>query len=106
MYQLLGGAVRDRIRMYGWVGGENYGEYIASAQASVQNGFTVLKTAIEGPVPTIDAFRYVEAAARRFAELRAAVGPTVDIGIDFHGRVGPPWPSGWRRHWNLSPDVY
>jgi galactonate dehydratase len=40
IWQLLGGATRDRIRMYGWIGGESLGDYIESAQVSVDSGFT------------------------------------------------------------------
>lgn len=32
----------------------------------------------------------VEAAAERFAAVRAAVGPEIGIGLDFHGRVKLP----------------
>ena len=89
VYQLLGGAVRDRIRVYGWVGGESYGDYIESARVSVQAGFTALKTGVEGPLRIVDTPGRVEAAVQRFADLRGVVGPNVDIGIDFHGRVSP-----------------
>jgi galactonate dehydratase len=89
VYQLLGGAVRDRIRLYGWVGGSTFGEYIESAKVSAAAGFTALKTGLEGPFQIVDTPGKVDEAVERFAALRAAVGPQVDIGIDFHGRVGP-----------------
>lgn len=37
VYQLLGGATRDKIRMYGWLGGETYGDYIESAKVSANH---------------------------------------------------------------------
>lgn len=89
VYRLLGGATRDRIRMYGHVGGETYDEYIESAKVSVDAGFTALKTGVPGPVQIVDTPAKVEQVARRFGEIREAVGPGVDVGIDFHGRVSP-----------------
>jgi len=89
VYQLLGGATRDRIRMYGWIGGETYGDYIESAKVSVDQGFTALKMGLPGPVKIVDTLAFVEDAVRGFAEIREAVGPAVDLGIDFHGRCSP-----------------
>jgi galactonate dehydratase len=89
VYQLLGGAVRDKIRMYGWIHGETAGDYISDAQVRVDAGFTALKMAIPGPVKLIDTPDYVDRAVKAFAAVRAAVGKKVDIGYDFHGRVGP-----------------
>ncbi|HMO55909.1 MAG TPA: galactonate dehydratase [Roseiflexaceae bacterium] len=89
IYKLLGGAVRDRIKVYGWVGGASYGEYIESARVSVGQGFSALKTGLSGPMRIVDTPAAVEEEVRRFAELRAAVGKHVDLGIDFHGRCSP-----------------
>jgi galactonate dehydratase len=58
---------------------------------AMKQGFTAFKT---GPAKR-RASRYVETpaevayAAEKFAELRQAVGPNVDIGIDFHGAIHP-----------------
>jgi galactonate dehydratase len=89
VYQLLGGAVRDRIRMYGWLSGETYGDYIESAKVSAGQGFTALKMGITGAVNIVDTPAVVEENVKRFAMMREAVGKGVDIGIDFHGRVSP-----------------
>lgn len=90
VYNLLGGATRDKIRVYGWVGGETFGDYISSAQVSLNAGFNALKTGlVSPPIQIVDTMAVVEENVHRFAELRAAVGPHVDIGIDFHGQVSP-----------------
>jgi len=89
VYQLLGGATRDKIRMYGWLRGDTNEEYIKSAAVSVSAGFTALKTGLFNAVNIIDSPAFVQAAADKFAEIRNAVGPKVDVGIDFHGRVSP-----------------
>ena len=54
VYKLLGGATRDRIRMYGWVGGETYGDYINSAKVSAEAGFTALKVGLFGAMEIVD----------------------------------------------------
>jgi galactonate dehydratase len=89
IYKLLGGATRDKIRMYGWVNGDTYGEYIESAKVSAKAGFTALKVAVLGAMQTVDTLAVLEENVQRFADLRQAVGSQVDIGIDFHGRVSP-----------------
>jgi galactonate dehydratase len=89
VYQLLGGATRDKIRVYGWVGGESYGDYIESAKVSVSKGFTALKVGLLGAVNIVDSKAVVDENVRYFAGIREAVGPAVDVGIDFHGRVSP-----------------
>src|SRR5579871_3658724 len=44
VYALLGGPLRDRIRVYGRAGGSTPEEAAASARAAVQAGFNVVKT--------------------------------------------------------------
>ncbi|MCK4376373.1 MAG: galactonate dehydratase, partial [Candidatus Brocadiae bacterium] len=89
VYQLLGGAVRDRVRVYAHVGGTGVDEYISSAHGAVERGFTAVKTSPFGAVRFIEDSDFVERTVARIAALRDAVGRTVDIGIDFHGRVSP-----------------
>ncbi|MEZ4671480.1 MAG: galactonate dehydratase [Anaerolineae bacterium] len=89
IYQLLGGATRDKIRMYGWVHGGSFGEYVESAKVSAAAGFTALKVGLLGAVNIVDTKAVVEANVQHFAGLRTTVGSQVDIGIDFHGRVSP-----------------
>lgn len=89
VYQLLGGATRDRIRMYGWVNGDSFGEYIEQARVRADQGFTAIKTGVSGALEPIDTPARAELEIERFAAIRQAVGKKVDIGIDFHGRVSP-----------------
>lgn len=89
VYQLLGGPTRERIRIYGWIGGETPGEYVASAQARLEKGFTALKMGILGQMLAVESMDRLEREVETFAAVREAVGPKVDVGIDFHGRVSP-----------------
>ncbi len=89
VWQLLGGAVRDRIRMYTRANGSSPQELASSAMAAVARGFTALKFCPFEQVQVIDHYCVVEEAARRVAAVRDAVGSGVDILLDFHGRVSP-----------------
>ena len=40
--ELLGGPVRDRIRVYSWIGGDRPSETAAAAKAAVERGFTAI----------------------------------------------------------------
>ena len=89
VYRLLGGATRDRIRVYQGIRGQTHDDRIEHARVSVNEGFTALKTSLSGAIRIVDTPALVESTERRFAELRKAVGTSVDIGIDFHGRCSP-----------------
>src|SRR4029079_1411412 len=61
VYQLLGGACRDRIRIYSGCGGSTPEEAARNARARVENGFTALKTGVgAGPVRIVDSMSFVE----------------------------------------------
>ncbi len=89
VHQLLGGAVRDRIRVYCHVGGESAEAYAEKGRAALARGFTAVKTCPFGAVRFVEGPAFVEGVVARVAALREAVGKSVDIGLDFHGRVGP-----------------
>ena len=90
VYQLLGGACRDRIRMYAHCGGNTPEEAAASARARVAEGYTALKTGVgRSPARIIESPGFVQGCADRFAAMREAVGMEVDIAIDFHGQISP-----------------
>jgi len=87
VYSLIGGACRDRIRVYRWVGGDEPDELAEAARKCIADGFTCIKTNVAGKVRPIETPRIIERIGRRLAELRECVGPDIDIAVDFHGRV-------------------
>jgi galactonate dehydratase len=90
VYQLLGGAVRDRIRLYGWVNVTTTGDYIeAAARLAAEHRFTAFKCTVTEAMRPLESRASLEAAAARFSELRARLGDAVDIGVDLHGRCSP-----------------
>ncbi|CAM3172469.1 galactonate dehydratase [Paenibacillus lupini] len=89
VYEMLGGRVRDKIRMYCHCGGATPEEFAAIAKQRVAAGFDAIKTGVDAPVRNVDSLAFVESQVNKFAAAREAVGSGVDIAIDFHGRVSP-----------------
>ncbi len=87
IYQMLGGRVRDKVRVYSWIGGDRPAEVGTAAAQQVAAGFTALKMNASSEMHYIDSFRKVEEVVARVAAVREAVGNDVGIGIDFHGRI-------------------
>ncbi|GGN09689.1 galactonate dehydratase [Halarchaeum nitratireducens] len=90
VYELLGGAARDRIEVYQWIGGDRPSDVAAEAERKVEQGFSALKMNATEELERLDDPAAIEAAVNRLREVREAVGDEVDIGVDFHGRVTKP----------------
>jgi galactonate dehydratase len=98
LYELLGGAVRDRIRLYDHLGGgdpddvyaaPDPGRFAEAALESVGQGYSAIKmlpVPVTGPLPTGAMLRHAE---RVTAAVRNAVGDDVEVMIDLHGRTSP-----------------
>ena len=89
VYEMLGGKVRDKIRVYTHVGGSDADAYAASGKSALDRGFTAVKTGLFDAVRFVESPGFVERAVEKMAGLREGVGPDIDIGIDFHGRISP-----------------
>jgi galactonate dehydratase len=87
VYELLGGKARDCVRVYQWIGGDRPADVGEAAREKVDAGFTALKMNATAELRRVDSPAAVDAAADRIAQVREAVGPDVDVGLDFHGRV-------------------
>lgn len=90
VYQLLGGACRDKIRVYSWIGGDRPSDVGQAAKEIVAAGFTAVKMNATEELQYIDSYEKIDAAVYRIAAVREAVGANIGIGIDFHGRVHKP----------------
>lgn len=91
VYKLLGGPLRDRIRVYAHAGGRTPAEAAEAARGKAQAGFTAIKTGLSKreAARIVEPPAFVEHAVGVFAAMRDAVGPDIDIAIDFHGAVPP-----------------
>lgn len=91
VYNLLGGACRDKIRVYanGW-GGRTIGEYAENAARLVEQGFTAMKFDPFLGAWRTNLSREDEAAAVECVRVvREAVGPDVELLIEVHRRLAP-----------------
>lgn len=87
VYELLGGACRDRIRVYSWIGGEKPDEVAEAAREKQSQGFSAIKMNATGELNYIDDFSKVRGVVERVASIREACGEDFGIAVDFHGRV-------------------
>jgi galactonate dehydratase len=88
--ELMGGAVRDRIRVYQWIGGDRPAEIAGAAKAAAAAGFSAVKMLASAEMQIVDTWAKMAAVIENVAAARSAVGPGVDIAVDFHGRVHKP----------------
>lgn len=87
VYDLLGGAVRNKMKIYGWIGGDKPSNIAEAARKRLDAGFTAVKMNGTAEMEWIDTPQKIQEAVDRAAAVRNEVGPEVGIGIDFHGRV-------------------
>jgi len=91
VYNLLGGASRERVRVYanGW-GGRTPGDLAANAKSVVALGFTALKfDPFPNPWRTFIDRRQEQIAIDTVAAVREAVGPEIDLLVEVHRRLAP-----------------
>ncbi|QJD89529.1 galactonate dehydratase [Duganella dendranthematis] len=88
--ELLGGLVRDRMKMYSWVGGDRPSDIIEQIRTLQKGGFNTFKMNGTEELGMLDTSAKVDEAVRRVAEIREAFGTTIEFGLDFHGRVAAP----------------
>jgi galactonate dehydratase len=90
-YQLMGGACRDRVRVYMHVnGGGTVDDLVASAQAAVDKGYTAVRFT---PFPSdFQNLRYdalLDHIVAKTAGVRDALGTGVDLCVEMHRRLSP-----------------
>lgn len=93
VYNLLGGACRDRIRVYanGWYRGvRSPEEFAIRAIETVKMGFTAIKfDPFPGPLRLFISREDEKIAVENVRAVREAVGPDVDLLIEVHRRLAP-----------------
>lgn len=90
VHELLGGKLRDSIKVYSWIGGDRPAEVAAGAKEMVARGFLALKMNGTEELQIVDSHDRIDATVERVAMVREAVGPNIGIAVDFHGRVHRP----------------
>ena len=94
VYQLLGGLARTKVRLYGHVTGRTADEIAQQARERAAKGITAIR--FRGfhsydDVGLHDHRLAVEQQVEYVAAIREAVGNTVDIIVECHGRYDPEW---------------
>jgi galactonate dehydratase len=76
VHRLLGGPVRDRVRMYAWIGGDRPSDVAELAEEQMKAGFTAVKmngsaelAPVETPARTAEVVERVAAAVREVLEV-------------------------------------
>jgi len=90
VHALLGGPVRDRIRVYSWIGGDRPADTARAARDAVARGFTAVKMNATEEVQFVDTHDKVTRVLENVQAVRDAVGRDVGVAVDFHGRVHKP----------------
>lgn len=85
VYDLLGGPVRDRIRAYVWVGGDDPAEVAAQAAARAADGYTAVKMNASGRMRHLESRAAVQAVVDRVESAMSGMNGG-DVAIDAHGR--------------------
>lgn len=87
VYELLGGAARDSIRVYNWIGGDRPADVANAVRQQIDAGFTAVKMNATEELHYVDSHGKVDEAVERIAAVRQIAGPDFGIAVDFHGRV-------------------
>jgi galactonate dehydratase len=98
VFKLLGGAVRERIRMYTHLGGGDWnsvyrtfepGPLVDLAHKVIEQGYTALKVVCVPYSEPLMGAETITKFASAIEKLRLAIGDSIDLMIDFHGRTYP-----------------
>jgi galactonate dehydratase len=87
IYELLGGAVRDKMRIYSWIGGDSSEQLVQGVREKMEQGLTAVKMNLSGQLDVQVSLRGIKEIKRNVREVREAIGDGNDFAIDFHGRV-------------------
>jgi galactonate dehydratase len=90
VHQLLGGHVRERMKVYSWVGGDRPADVVEHIARLKEGGFDIFKLNGCEAMKMLDSVRAIDRAVAVVDQVRSAFGMTIDFGLDFHGRVSAP----------------
>lgn len=88
VYKLLGGACRDKVRVYSGCGGSDPSAIRESARQCVEAGFSAMKFCPCDATEIVDGVDVIKRVVTRVEAARQGAGDA-DVALDFHGRVSP-----------------
>ena len=90
IYQLMGGKLRDKVRLYDMFERSTVDNIVRAAKDFVAEGFTAVKI---NPIPPDSASmtyaQRIREAVARVSAVREAVGPDIDIGVEISRALDP-----------------
>ncbi|MDK2799593.1 MAG: galactonate dehydratase [Clostridiales bacterium] len=87
VYELLGGAVRNKLRVYCWIGGDRPANIAEAVKEKMEQGYTAIKMNATPEIAWIDSYKVVQDVLERVQAVRDVAGYDMDVALDFHGRV-------------------
>ncbi|USP77776.1 D-galactonate dehydratase [Curvularia clavata] len=87
IYQLLGGKVRNQLKVYAWIGGDRPSDVKDQALSRKAQGFHAVKMNATEDIGWLDSPSCLQAAVDRLKTVKEL---GMDAGMDFHGRVHKP----------------
>ena len=87
LYQLLGGKVRHKVKVYAWIGGDRPRDVERAAKERMAQGFTAIKMNATEDIDWLDSPRALDSSVERLKTVKAL---GMDAGLDFHGRLHKP----------------
>ena len=87
VYDFFGGSVKNKMKVYCWVGGDRPYDVAKAAVEKYEQGYRAIKMNATPEIAWIDNYQVVDDVLQRVASIRDALGYKMDIALDFHGRV-------------------
>ncbi|MFC7406412.1 galactonate dehydratase [Georgenia alba] len=86
VHDFLGGPVRERVRSYAWIAGDDPAGALEHARQRVGQGFSAVKMNATGASDHLDRVTTIDRTVGQVAAVREEF-PDLGIALDFHGRV-------------------
>src|SRR6266536_1700288 len=83
VYDLLGGPVREKMKVYGWIGGDKPSNVAQAATERVNAGYLAVKMNATANTDWIESAGIVDEVVERMSAVRDAVGDEIGIAVDF-----------------------
>jgi len=87
IYEILGGRVRKKVKVYSWIGGDRPHDVGKEAKKKQDMGFKAIKMNASEEMHYIDSNSKIQKVVERVATVRETVGEEMGIALDFHGRI-------------------
>ncbi len=91
VYELLGGLVREKVVCYPHVGGNTLEKLVDNTQKRIDEGWSFIRLGLPTEGQLIEPRKAARQMLRQCEAIRQAVGDDVEILIDIHTRLDPPY---------------